>query len=422
MIDSTLDLVRRGYLFTATARRDRRPAGGAAARPRYAVAVRLLGRPATVLGGSEGVRMFYDTSLMQRAGAMPQAVARPLFGRGAVHGLDGQEHQQRKSLFVGLLMDEAGIRSLLDLADDLLLEALFGWRQVGRGVVHDTTVGVYGAAVMRWAGIELTAREAARRARQLAQIVDGFATPGLPYATAWARRVACDRWAARLISETRSGRRFPADGSVLAVIAAHRDEQGRLLDPHTAGVELLNVLRPTVAVARFAAFGTLALFESPEWRRRLASEVRERGSAVGGELATAFAHEVRRIYPFVPLLAARTTRDTSFEGCPIRAGQRVLLDVLATNHDAEEWDHPRVFDPARFLGTGAEWSDHFVPQGGGRPETGHRCPGELVAVGLLALTFSRLSQLDAALVRGQDVGWSWRRIPTLPRSGVVLEL
>jgi len=34
-------------------------------------------------------------------------------------------------------------------------------------------------------------------------------------------------------------------------IAWHRDGEGRLLDTKVARVELINVLRPTVAVARF---------------------------------------------------------------------------------------------------------------------------------------------------------------------------
>jgi fatty-acid peroxygenase len=76
----------------------------------------------------------------------------------------------------------------------------------------------------------------------------------------------------------------------------------------------------------------------------------------------------------------------------------------------------------RFLDTGAEWSDHFVPQGGGRPDTGHRCPGELIAVGLLALTASRLALLDATASADQDLGWSWRRLPTMPRSGVLMDV
>ncbi|GAA2038146.1 fatty-acid peroxygenase [Terrabacter terrae] len=418
-LDQTVDLLRDGYVFTARARRERSSAA-AAQRPRYAVTVRLLGRPATVVGGADGVRLFYDSTRMRREGAMPQAIARPLFGRGAVHGLDGEEHRTRKRMFVDALMDRERVDELLELADGLMVEALQEWRRRGGGVVYPTATEVYGRAVIRWAGIEVPPEVEARRADDLAVIVDGFATPVMPYVAAWRRRVVCDRWAAALVRETRSGRRAAPEGSVLARVAAQRGTDGELLDVHTAGVELLNVLRPTVAVARFAAFGAVALAEAPEWRRRLADEVAERGSAVGGPLATAFAHEVRRVYPFVPALAAVATRDTEFERCPIPAGRRVLLDVMATNHDPQEWPEPSTFEPERFLGTGAEWSAPFVPQGGGRPESGHRCPGELVAVGLLALTCARLAELDGRLVRGQDLGWSWGRIPALPRSGVVI--
>ena len=421
LLDQTVDLVRRGYVFTAWARR-RRSSDEASRRPRYAVSVRLLGRPATVVGGSDGVRLFYDPTLMRRRRAMPAAVARPLFGRGAVHGLDGDEHRQRKAMFVDALMDDEAVAELLELADGLLVNALGAWRRHGAGVVHTTAVEVYGRAVLRWAGVELTPKTELRVARALERIVDGFATPGLPYLSSWRRRIACDRWAAGLVREVREGRRTATRDSVLDRVSRQRDPDGHLLDAHTAGVELQNVLRPTVAVSRFAAFAALALADHPEWRGRISAEVRERGSAVGGPLATAFAQEVRRLYPFVPLLAAVARRPTSFEECPIAAGSRVLLDVMATNHDPQEWERPNAFDPERFLGTGAEWSLAFVPQGGGRPETGHRCPGELVTVGLLALTVARLAQVDGRLERSQDTGWSWGRVPALPRSGVVITL
>jgi len=417
--DQTLDVLRRGYVFTAQARQRREPAE-AARRPRYAVTVRLLGKPATVVGGSDGVRLFYDSSGMRRRGAMPQVVARPLFGRGALHALDGEEHQVRKAMFVGMLMDPDRIAVLFRITDDLLGDAIQQWRARGAGVVYPMATEVFGRAVIRWAGIDVPPEVEDRRSHDLAAIVDGFATPGVPYARAWRRRLVCDRWAERLVRETREGRRAVGADSILSRVSTQRDADGALLDVHTAAVELLNVLRPTVAVARFAAFGAVALAESPEWRRRLRDEVRERGSAVGGPLATAFAHEVRRVFPFVPMLAAVATRDTEFEGCPVPAGRRVLLDVMATNHDPQEWDRPNDFDPERFLGTGAEWSPPFVPQGGGRPEDGHRCPGEMVTVGLLALTCARLAELGGELVRGQDLGWSWGRIPALPRSGVVI--
>ncbi|MFM6852211.1 MAG: hypothetical protein ACKOVB_24235 [Terrabacter sp.] len=141
LLDQTVDLVRRGYVFTAWARR-RRSSDEAATRPRYAVSLRLLGRSATVVGGSDGVRLFYDPTLMRRHGAMPGAVARPLFGRGAVHGLDGDEHRQRKAMFVDVLMDDERVADLLHLADGLLVDALGAWRSAGGGVVQTTATEV----------------------------------------------------------------------------------------------------------------------------------------------------------------------------------------------------------------------------------------------------------------------------------------
>ncbi|WP_185749114.1 cytochrome P450 [Humibacillus xanthopallidus] len=379
-----------------------------------------MGRRATVVGGAAGVRLFYDQSIMKRAGAMPPAIALPLFGRGAVHSLDGDAHRQRKSLFVSLLMDEGRVASLLHLADDLLADELEQWQLAGRGVVYPTATRVYGRAVIRWAGINVSPDDEVRRAEDMATIVEDFATPGWPYARAWRARIACDRWATQLVREVRDGRRFAPQGSVLERISLHRGTNDALLDPRTAGVELLNVLRPTVAVARFASFAAIALQLHEDWRASLATEAGERLTVVGGPLAVAFAQEIRRLYPFVPALAAITTRDTEFEGCYIPAGRRVLLDVMATDHDPSEWPQPNTFDPSRFLGTGAEWDDSFVPQGGGRPESGHRCPGEMVSVGLLALTCARLAHEGVALVAGQDAGWSWTHVPARPRSGAVM--
>ncbi len=418
--DQTIDLLRRGYVFTAWARR--RGAAIGERHARYGTRVRLLGRHATVVGGAAGVRLFYDQSVMKRDRAMPAAVARPLFGRGAVHGLDGEQHRHRKAMFVDLLMDPARVADLHRLADDLLRDELDRWRATGRGVVYPATTRVYGRAVIRWAGIDVPADVEARRADDMATIVEDFATPLRPYLRAWRARTVCDRWAARLVREVREGRRQTPESSVLGRIAEHRNPDGTLLDAYTAGVELLNVLRPTVAVARFAAFAAIALDLNPEWRERLAREADDRGSAVGGPLAVAFAQEVRRLYPFVPALAAIAVRDTEFEGCPIPAGHRVVLDVMATDHDPQEWPDPNTFDPNRFLGTGAEWSAPFVPQGGGRAETGHRCPGEMVVVGLLALTCARLALEGATLVPGQDAGWRWGHVPARPRSGSVVAL
>jgi cytochrome P450 len=101
----------------------------------------------------------------------------------------------------------------------------------------------------------------------------------------------------------------------LAVVAAHRGPEGELLDLRTAGVELLNFLRPIVAVSRFIAFAALALLQEPRWRAKFA----------GGEEddLRGFVDEARRLYPFFPLITGRcagrspgtTTSSASMTGC-----------------------------------------------------------------------------------------------------------
>ncbi|MGL5912474.1 MAG: cytochrome P450, partial [Phycicoccus sp.] len=89
-----LALARHGYRFSSVVRRRARPADP------DAVPVRFLGRPALLVAGPEGVRFFTDTSVFRRRDATPHVVADVLFGRGAVHGLDGADHEHRKQLFV----------------------------------------------------------------------------------------------------------------------------------------------------------------------------------------------------------------------------------------------------------------------------------------------------------------------------------
>lgn len=394
--DRSLELLRQGY-----------PWAGRVRRGRDAVATRLLGSRAAVVGGPAGVRRFYDPRLRRR-GAIPMPVRLVLFGPRTVHGLDDADHHHRKALYVDLLTPDA-VAELGRRAEREWASATRRWP--GRRVVlFDEAVQVLAASVLAWAGVPVSPRELPRRARQLAAVVDGFATPGRPYVRAAAARRQLDRWAARIVRRARSGRIAAQPGSALHAVATATEPNGEALPPRTAGVALLNVLRPTVATAWFVAFAGLALHEHPEWGPRLAA----------GDPADvdAFAQEVRRLYPFVPVLAARAREEQDVLGVPVPRGGLVVLDVHGTDHDPAHWAHPERFEPTRFL-EGTVDPDTLVPQGGGDVATGHRCPGEGVVLTMIAVAACVLARTPHSLPP-QDLGYSLSRMPTRPRSGVVL--
>src|SRR4051812_40681201 len=80
---------------------------------RRTVATRLAGMPAVGLEGPDAARFLYDEKNVLRSGALPEPVQATLFGKGAVHSLDGEAHRVRKAMFVALLMREDGIASLV---------------------------------------------------------------------------------------------------------------------------------------------------------------------------------------------------------------------------------------------------------------------------------------------------------------------
>jgi fatty-acid peroxygenase len=390
MTELASGLVRHGYAAVA---RDRaaRSAGDD-------YAGRLLGRRALVVRSREGVRTFYDEAIVKRKGAMPPPLAWLLFGRGAVHGLDDLEHKERKRLLIDLT-SPSGLMPAIDAAERHLRSAVHGWPAGGDVCVHDQLVSAYGRAALEWVGVQLDDQDADRWSRRLAAIVDGFGFQGWAYVRAWRERLRCERWAQGLVHNARAGLAAQDDTSLARLAASD-------LDDRTAGVELLNLVRPTIAVSWLGTFAALRLAEHPEWRERLVA-------AEASEARLAFAQEVRRTTPFVPALAGRVRQQTEVSGVPARPGQFIVLDVIGVDHDPARWSDPETFAPERFLGVSPGAYD-LVPQGGGGP-SGHRCPGESLALCLLDLTVRALAEVSYDVVIGEV---DPRRLPTLPADGL----
>ncbi|MFD6418657.1 cytochrome P450 [Streptomyces sp. NPDC060194] len=403
MVDSTLALMTNGYAWLP----DRRRRGGGAP-----VRTRLLGRDTVAIHGPDAVRFFYDDRHVRRSGALPGPLLDTLFGRGAVHTLDGRAHRVRKALFVALLGDRGGLDSLAGHLRREWDRAAREWIGRERVVLFDEAAVVLTRAVCAWAGLPLADEDAAGTARDLVAMVDGFASAGPRHVRARRARARQEARLARLVQANQSGTADePAPvGSVLATVAAHRDADGRLVDPHTAAVEILNVIRPTVAVAWFLTFAAHALHRWPEHRKAVADG--------DPSWARAFAHEVRRFYPFAPFVGGLAAKDLRWEGQDIPAGSLVLLDLYGQNHDPALWPEPYAFDPGRFLGREPD-RDTLVPQGGGDPDTQHRCPGEDVTLTVLETLVPRLAALEYD-VPDQDLRIPLDRVPTAPRSGFVL--
>ncbi|MGY1643546.1 cytochrome P450 [Geodermatophilus sp. SYSU D00703] len=402
-LDNSVQMLAKGYAWLPDERR---------ARGRRTVATRLGGLPTFGIEGPEAARFLYDEDHVRRAHAIPEPVQGTLFGKGAVHTLDGHAHRVRKAMFVALLMDPRRIPPLVERVTAAWDAAVPGWTARDDIVLFDEARVVLTRAVCDWAGVPLAEDEVPGVARDLTAMVDGFATGGPRHWRARRSRGRQEARLARLVEEVRDGGTTVPAGSVVDVVARHRDADGERLDPHTAAVELLNVVRPTVAISWFVAFSGHALVRWPQYRGKLAS-----GDPA---FAEAWAHEVRRFYPFAPFIGGRAPREVEWDGERIPRNAMVLLDLYGQGHDPDLWGDPYAFRPERFLDREIG-AFELVPQGAGDPRTNHRCPGEQIVVAVLAALAVRLARLPVD-VPDQDLTISLRRIPAIPASGVVLRV
>jgi fatty-acid peroxygenase len=390
-LDQTLALGIKGYAWLPDLRR--RTHG----RP---VGMRLLGRPAVAVGGPAAARFFYEPANVERHGAIPGPVLDTLFGRGAVHTLDGRAHELRKALFVSLLMGD-GVDTLAKLVGVAFDEAADGWQGRGEISLFDETAKVITDAVTRWSGVPLEKGDPDALASDLVAMVDGFATAGPRHARARLARRRREHRLAKIIEDVR--REDPSPTALSAV--AHHTADGYLMDARTAAVEVINIIRPATAVTWLVAFAAHAMERWPRIRAGLTDD----------RYAWAFTQEIRRFYPFAPFLGGLAARDLHFQRTGIPRGTMILLDVYGQHHDPRVWPEPYEFRPERFLGRPAGEFE-LIPQGGGDPRTGHRCPGEQITVAVLGTLAQRLARLEY-YVPPQDLSIDLTRIPALVRGG-----
>ncbi|MDG4783306.1 cytochrome P450 [Micromonospora sp. WMMD961] len=398
--DSTLALLRAGYRFIGE-RCERYDSDVFRTRILLAPTICLRGRPATEL--------FYDTERFRRATAMPLRVQRTLTGRGGVQGLDGTEHTDRKAMFMSI-MTPAAIRQLGQLFDAEWRARIPAWEAAGPVSLYAELGRLLTRVVYAWVGVPLPTSQVEDRAVELHAMIEAPALVGPRHWRGLLARRRAERQLADLVERTRAGLAPAPAGSALAVIAEHRDGRGDLLPRRIAAVELLNLLRPVVAVDQYMTFAALALHDHPGWRDRVRDD---------DEATEQFVQEVRRYYPFFPMAAARVRRSFDWQGHHFPRGRRVLLDLYGTNHHPTLWPEPELFRPERFAGRRVD-PFALIPQGGGDHWAGHRCAGEWITIDLMKRAVANLTTTMRYDVPVQDLTLDLRRMPALPPLGLTL--
>ncbi|HHP7232130.1 MAG TPA: cytochrome P450 [Xenococcaceae cyanobacterium] len=400
-LDSTLALVFDGYKFISKKCQ------------RYQSDIfqtRLLLEKTICFQGEAAAQVFYNPEKFTRKNAAPQRIQKTLFGQGGVQGMDGAAHRHRKEMFMSLMSDE-GIKQLAELTKGQWLAYAQKWQKMDKVVLFTEAQEVLCRAACAWTGVPLTESEVKLRTNQLEAMIDSSGAVGLKHWRGRRNRQKAEKWIEDIIEKARNKQLELAETSPTHRIAWHRDLEGNLLDKRLAAVELINVLRPIVAVAKYIVFAALALNEHPECRQKLQS----------GEdnYREWFVQEVRRFYPFFPFAAAIVRQDFDWQGYHFPQGTRVLLDLYGTNHDARIWSQPEEFLPERFQ----HWNEspfNFIPQGGGDFYTNHRCPGEWITIELIKVTLDFLTQSLEYDVPEQNLTVSLSKIPTIPQSGFVI--
>ncbi len=369
---------------------------------------RLLLKKTIVMRGEEAARFFYDQQKFKREGATPKRFQKTLFGVGGVQGLDGQAHLQRKNLFMECMKPES-LAEMDSLFEKHWMLALAQWQKSDEIELFWETEKVLLQAACEWTGIPLPPQDVALRTKQLDEMIDASGAIGIRHYKGRKARKQAERWLSELIEKQRNNEMKSSDDSIFHSFSKYKDADGKLPHKRIIAVELLNLLRPIVAIARYIVFTVKALHDFPEYQNKLTNNL--------DEFYLFFVQEVRRYYPFFPFVAAKVKQSFDWNGTHFKAGCRVLLDLYATNHDERIWKDAKSFKPERFK-TWNENAYNFIPQGGGEHSENHRCAGEWMTIQITQKALELVINRMQYTLPSQNLSVRLNRIPAIPESKV----
>ena len=380
------------------------------------VKARLLNKEVIAIYGKEAAKKFYDPRNFKREGAMPKIVLKTLFGENGVQTLDGQAHEHRKTIFMDLMTPKR-MEEYHRILDKNLTQKLD--RQQGQFELFDLAKDVLFRSICEWAGIDLsqlTKKEVDQLAEYQISMISSAVTNPATHIKGIDNRKKSEKWAQSFIKNARINPVAGKEDVALYAFAKATDDHGELLPIDVAAVELLNVIRPTVALTVWIALMGHALFSRPDIYQRLHAEF--------DQLQDSFIQEMRRYYPFFPMLPAFAIQDVEVDGYLIPKDSWVVLDLYGTNHDDRMIETPEVFRISRYLGKEKHISYdeeyEMIAQGGGEFKTMHRCAGEWITLHTLRVFSDQLVNKYQFSIPEQDWSIPMNQFPTYPKSKALL--
>jgi len=414
----------------------------------------IFGERVIVMAGAEEAKLFYDMNRMTRCNAFAPHLVKYFFGNATATGIDPPEHTERKKLIM-TGFTEPKLRQYLDIWAGLVDKYCVEWARQGRVVMKEQLPMLHTEFALAYVlGLNnLPKAELQKRTKQIMDQINSlgpyvlFELPGTKLRRAGKGRRDLTRWLMGMVREVRqqstSGATVDTDALILNAMALARDPfTGELMNEELVAAELMNVIRPPVTGAYLSLYMLHAWAEHPEVLQNVRQEVEgllDTGSSEIGmhnfhrskdfldrmQYGDMMIKEVRRFYPFTPLLSARVREPFVYRGYFFPKGWPVILAVHATHRDPLVYTDPERFDPMRF---GEERQEHknaderfvIVQQGGSEPNTNHRCAGEVMTTLMLKSLAAKMAVLYSWELPAQNLRIPMHKIPTMPKSGVIL--
>lgn len=400
-IDSTVAVLRDGYNFIKKRCKELNT---------DIFKTRLMGLSAICITGGDAAALFYDNSRFVRKGATPKRVQKTLFGEKGVQSLDDDAHRQRKQMFMSL-MSPKRLEYLSALTEEAWMAAAKRWEGVDQVILLEEAQEIMCRVACNWAGVPVTENEIHQRSFEFGAMIDAFGGIGSRHRKGKKARESSEKWIKEVVNQIRQGKLKVQPETAVSVFSFAR-ENNEPIDINVAAVEIINILRPIVAIGTYVAFAGLALYQNPHSADRI--------EAGDDEYAHWFTQEVRRFYPFTPFLGARVRESFEWKGYKFPKNRLVLLDVYGIDHDPRIWERPNEFIPERFQ-TWDKSAFNFIPQGGGDHLKGHRCPGEWITINATTVAIKFLARNLKYQVPDQDLRVDLTRMPTAPNSHFVIQ-